>query len=257
MSIGAYNEGQTKEGQIRISPSGVKNLIYNRPFWIKQHILGMREINNKESLDLGTAMHHLFESYLLGKELSVSLPEAIEYLEMQGYSDTHEAHERLTKMFYMWKDNIHEFAEGEIKTEQWLEFEPNDKIKMSGTLDAMFGDTILDWKSSGTRKKSLDAYKHQLYLYAFIARQQGMIVNNVGAVVIKTPAKRTEPKGDEIFGSSAIDIIIEKIDEEFMDKFIKDLKESIKDIQFVIENQTILDWIKNTSIPDPYNRDFM
>ena len=57
-----YNSGRKlEEGCIRISPSGVKDLIKNRPHWINVNVLGNRKQDDMTNANIGTIIHAMIE----------------------------------------------------------------------------------------------------------------------------------------------------------------------------------------------------
>lgn len=258
MSIGEYNKGNLKENQLRVSPSGVKFLLENTPHWINENVLGNRNVSNKTNMDAGTAFHYMIEKYYENQDMVNVVNEALEWLEKEGHTDTWEAEEQLTKMFDVWVNEFPKTIQEKPEMEQWVEFEPNDKIMLSGTVDAIFRKTklLIDWKTSGSRKKDIKSYKSQMYLYAWLLRQNGCEINKVGACVVKRPARRKKPTEDnEVFGDSAIDIIIEPIDEDYMSELIQNIKERIKLVEMAHSNElTPIEWLSLVGVPDPYDR---
>ncbi len=203
MSLGEYKSGELKSGQIRISPSGISTLIDNQYGWYKSNILKEDRFTGNSASRLGTIIHHRIEHFYKGT--AHNKQEEIDWLTKEGEIDIWAITEAIEPMWEVWLKEYGNIYPKMDKCEEWLEFEPNDNIKVSGTVDGIVGDTIVDWKTTSTKKSSLGDYKYQLYMYAYLARELGHTINNVSVCYIVKPTKTlparvfviTEPIEDE------------------------------------------------------------
>lgn len=187
MALGDYNSGTLKDGQIRISPSQVNMLIQNDGAWFEYNVLRSKKHELNCSMNLGTVTHYYIEKYIKG-EFEPSEGEIIDWLDSVGEIDQWRVLDNSKKMYKCFKDNWSNSSK--VLSEHWMEFEPSDLIKVSGTADIIIGDTILDVKTSSTEKYHLKDYLFQLYTLAYIARMNGMDINNVGIINLVEPTEK-------------------------------------------------------------------
>ena len=243
-----YNSGEPKEGQIRISPSGIKDLIKNRPHWIKSNVLNQRKQADMTNANIGTVIHAMIEATYKGIEPMGVLQAGLAYYEFTNMWDVGQM---LEIMYESWKREYYPTDSEGGTNELWLEFEPSKEIVISGTSDRIVNNTIIDWKSTGSKLSSIDSYRGQLYMYAWIARKNGYEVDNIQAVGITRPRFSSKTKE---WGKSSISVVNEPIDEEYLKILIGKVQHSVKDVLEVIGNKDILDWIGSTDILDPFDR---
>ena len=243
-----YNQGVVPDGVIRVSPSSIKDLIKNRPFWIKSNVLKIRKQDDMTNANIGTVLHAMIEGTYKGLYEEEILEAGLSYFE---FTNSWRVSEMLKIMYSQWKETYY-LTDREVKqNETWLEYQPNDKVILSGTCDRISDGVIIDYKSSGSKISSIDSYRGQLYLYAWIARKMGMDIHSVR--VVGVPRPRWSDKTEK-FGVCSVTSITEPIDEEYMSKLITDVKDAIQDIIQACDSQEILNWIKSTEILNPYDR---
>jgi hypothetical protein len=243
-----YNAGVKPENGIRISPSGIKDFIKNRPHWIKSNVLGIRKQDDMSNANIGTIIHAMIEGVYLKIEPNDILQAGLDYFD---FSDRWHKEEMLNIMF---KSYMEDYYPTDMETQQnelWLEFKPNDRIIISGTCDRISNGVLIDYKSSASKVSRLDSYRSQLYLYAFMARQQGIDVHSIRVVGIPRP--KLSEKTDK-WGVCTVTSITEGIDEEYMQRLIGLIQEASKDILQVLDEPKILNWLESTQIQDPYDR---
>lgn len=242
-----YNEGTIKENQIRISPSGINDLIGHFPYWFKSRVLKQPyEYGKPDARVRGTILHALIESYYGKHTEDYVMSQVPEYLEKMGITDSWQMMNDIDLMFNAWKEEFGSKHKPD-SMEQWLEFEPNDRIIISGTYDALFGDTVTDWKTGSKKKSNIDSYKNQLYLYTWLLRKQGKEVNNIQVCFIQTPLK-----------SGAVNIVVmkEPIDEDYMTSLISSIQVCSKNAVKAMDNQDIKEFLSSIPAKSPYDRSY-
>lgn len=242
-----YNEGTLKMNQIRISPSGVNELLNNFSYWFKSRVLKQSyEYGKPDNRVLGTVLHALIENYYTKEHTQEEvLEKAGEYITNSGVVDSWKLIENVDTMFEAWKEQFAKEHEEPSKVEGWVEFEPSNRIKLSGTYDALFGDTLFDWKSTATKKSTFGNYKAQLYTYAWLLRKNDIEVNNIGICYIQQPLKS---------GQVNIIVLKEPIDEDYMRSLIGKIKTASDKVIEAMDNEVIRDFLANIDEKSPYDR---
>lgn len=244
-----YNEGTLKMNQVRISPSGVNDLLGHFPYWFKSKVLKQDyDYGKPDNRVLGTVIHAMIENYYTSQYApEYVLNQSSEYIEQMGVSDSWELINKADLMFDAW---VEEFGSKEGKPsslEQWVEFEPSDRIKISGTYDALFEHTLFDWKTTTKKKTIIDNYKNQLYLYAWLLRKQGKIIDNVGVCYIQQPLKS---------GKVNIVKVVEPIDGDYMVNLINRVKTASEKVIEAYDNEVIKNFLSEIEVKSPYDRSY-
>lgn len=241
-----YNEGTVKENQIRISPSSVGDLITNFPYWFKAKVLKQPyDYGKPDNRVLGTVVHAMIDNYY-SKEMSheVLIERSSEYIINSGVSDSWDMIQMADVMFEAW---IEEFGKKNkpSSSEQWVEFEPNDRIKISGTYDAIFDKRVHDWKTTASKKSDFGSYKSQLYLYAWLLRRSNVDIDEIGITYIQKPLKS---------GKVNVVTLIEPIDDGYMNQLIIKIQKASKKAIEALDNDVIREFISEIDVRSPYDR---
>lgn len=242
-----YNEGVILENQLRISPSSVNDLLGHFPYWFKSKVLKQKyEYGKPDNRVIGTIIHKLIETLYTGEHTyDEVMAEGINYMEANNISDTWEMITKIGLMFDTWKEEFYNKYPKPRKLEHWLEFEPSNRIKISGTCDVIFDKTVFDWKSTQKKKSSISQYKNQLYLYAWLLRKEGATIENVGICFIQHPLKS---------GNVNIVVIEEPIDEDYMKDLIAKIRTASELAIEAYDNETIRDFLSKIEVKSPYDR---
>lgn len=266
MALGDYNSGNPlKEGQIRISPSQVSMLSDNELGWYKSNVLGERNPSNT-AMRLGTLTHYMCSCYLLG-EFQPSDVEIVEWLDRENETDQWRVIDDAKLMAKCFKDNWECDGDG-LLSEHWVEYEPNEKLILSGTADIITDDTVWDIKTTSKAKSSIGDYWMQLYTLAYIMRMNGRDnINNIGVIYLSVyDGSSTFVSKSNMLKSKKYDEVkeyiyweglnnegkyeikykkpsytpkVEPIDEDKMTMFIDWLKTKVKKINYAKEHDMV------------------
>lgn len=220
-----YHKIQVQDGEILISPSSIAQMFDNSGAWYKSYILGEKTFTGNDNTYLGSLLHHRIEEYYLKRDngyVNINKELEIAYLDSSNALDSWKIMESLEPMYRAWIEQYGTASKTPNELELALQYSPIDGFVIGGSIDAIIGDTITDWKTSSKSKSSLADYKFQLYAYAFIARKNGFTINNIQVVNIVKPTAKGEVK---------VNVLKEPIDEEYMSWFLGQLQLQVKRIK--------------------------
>ena len=225
-----YKAGTKPENGIRVSPSGVDKLLTNHPKWMQEFVYGIDRFQGNANTRLGTIVHALIENYYIKKYSADRMEEKIEeYLEKEGVADRWEFTGKAYAMFNSFVENYASKNVVPDVHEGWVEYQPNSRIVVSGSFDALDGKTVVDYKTTRNKKDKITIeYRRQLYMYAWALRQNGTEIDSVRIVYIQQPLKS---------GNCNIYVDEEPIDEEFMADLIDDVKDKAKIVLSVMDGK--------------------
>lgn len=224
-----YYKIPIKEGEILISPSSIAQMFDNSGAWYKSYILGEKSFTGNDNTYLGSLLHHRIQEYYLKRDnglVAIDKELEIAYLDASNAIDQWKITEQLDLMYKAWISQYGTASKTPNELEIALQYSPTEGFVLGGSIDAIVGDTIIDWKSSSKRKTSLVDYKMQLYCYTFIARKNGFTINNIQVVNIVKPTTKGEVK---------VNVITEPIDEGYMKEFLGLLQLQVKRIKLAKE----------------------
>ena len=241
------NENQVYNSKILLRPSSLSELFDNPLLWYNKNIANSVVFNGNEATVLGTLLHQKIENYYQGiKDNQDTIHDYINEKVLQGISiDEWELLDNLDEMFEVWKSSYNENFAKPTKLEHNFTVEPKDSIiYLQGTVDAIEGDTIIDWKTTSKKKSSIGDYWLQLYMYAYLARSNGVDVNNVRVCYIQkgkvTPSGKPSPAQCYWYE--------EPIDENKMKLLIDNLKIVSKKIRFSLDNPDLVELLWNNNL---------
>ena len=234
MGLEYYGGEPLAEGKIRLSPSSISNMFRNSGDWYQESILKKNPFSGNTASRLGSIIHNRIELFYQGKTHDKQIEE--DWLAKEEESDMWAITEVVDDMFEQWVEQFGKLHPKPEHLEKFMSFEPMEDIVVSGSCDAIFGDTITDWKTSKAKKSSIGAYMYQLYIYAWLARKEGMEINNIQVVYIMQPTKTMK---------SRIEICKEPICEERMTWLLSRLK---------LESELLLECRDNPSLVEKYYR---
>ena len=234
-----YYKIPIKEGDTLISPSSLAQMFDNPKAWYDNHILGLKSFSGNDNTYLGTMLHARIHMYYLGEPIDKELE--IAYLDSSNALDSWKIMEQLEPMYASWVEQYGKVNKKPNELEIALQYSPIDGYVIGGSIDAIIGDTICDWKTSSKSKSSLADYRHQLYCYAFIARKNGFTINNIQVVNIVKPTTKGEVK---------VNVLVEPIDEEYMKSFLSSLQLQVKRIQLAKDKPELAELL---FVDNPYS----
>ena len=234
-----YHKIDIKEGEILISPSSIAQMFDNSGAWYKSYILGEKTFSGNDNTYLGSLIHNRIELYYLGEPIDKELE--IAYLDSSNALDSWKIIEQLEPMHKTWVEQYGKVNKKPNELEIALQYSPIEGYVIGGSIDAIIGDTICDWKTSSKSKSSLSDYRMQLYAYAFIARKNGFTINNIQVVNIVKPTTKGEVK---------VNVLVEPIDEEYMKSFLSSLQLQVKRIQLAKDKPELAELL---FVDNPYS----
>lgn len=181
-----YNNGEdVTKGAFRISASQVSRFFDYTSQWYREHLLGEEGFTGNTATNLGTVVHAGIEMFIKEGRVDYSAIEnhidAINHPEI----DTFHIREQYPNML----DAILPLVEADLPEESekfiWHELLPG--IGVGGTIDALKGDTIRDWKTTSSRTlptKFSRSYWFQQMTYAFIMKKLGVHINYIELVFV-------------------------------------------------------------------------
>ena len=87
--------------------------------------------------------------------------------------------ESLEPMYRAWIEQYGTASKTPEIIESSYQYSPIDGVVFGGTVDAIQGDTLIDWKSSSKSKSSLSDYRMQMYCYYFIINSKRKMIEKM------------------------------------------------------------------------------
>jgi hypothetical protein len=166
-----YVKIEVEEGEVLLSPSSLSQMFDNPMAWYKTYILKEKSFNGNDNTYLGSLLHNRIENYYLSSRNGGYIPnkdEEVAYLDSNNAIDSWKIMEALETMYNTWIElYAKKFPKPDL-LEQQFKYSPTPGIVIGGSVDAIVGNILIDWKSSSKSKSSLSEYKLQLYAYSFI-----------------------------------------------------------------------------------------
>lgn len=184
-----YNNGKgvLPEGAFRISPSQFNTFMTKPHEWYREQILREVGFTGSTSSVLGTIVHYIAEC--VGKD---EIPDKDE---INNYINNFEKDEEVDCQVV--RDNYLLMAETLVndyvlknkptEVEPFVKYELQEGYFPSGSIDAIYGDCIVDYKTynSKTKPKKIPLnYKYQLLIYAYICRKNNKDINRIRLVYV-------------------------------------------------------------------------
>lgn len=161
-----YNKIATNDGEILLSPSSIAQMFDNEGKWYSTYIKGENKFSGNDNTYLGTLLHARIEAFYNNEWLTKE--DELEYLEQNNAIDQWKIMEDLELMYKGWLEQYGKKNPKPNILEQTYTFKPAEDIVIGGTVDAIMGDALIDWKSSSKSKSSISEYKMQMYSYYFV-----------------------------------------------------------------------------------------
>jgi hypothetical protein len=236
-----YVKIEVEEGEVLLSPSSLSQMFDNPYAWYKTYILKEKSFNGNDNTYLGSLLHNRIENYYLGSRNGGYTPnkdDEVAYLDSNNAIDSWGIMEALEPMYNTWVEQYGKKFPKPNELELTLTYKPTDGFVLGGSIDAIVGNTVVDWKTSAKSKSSLADYKMQLYIYAYIARKNGFDINHVCVVNIVKPTVKGEVK---------VNVLTEPIDEDYMTELLRLIRIKVKAIRMAKNMPDLVDvlWQNN------------
>lgn len=188
-----YYDGKNElpEGAFRISASSFSTFV-SRPWqYYKENVLGLGGFNGNTSSVIGSVVHFCAEQKAQGKEPDIN--EINQYIENQ--SDNIDVDKSIVAD--NWKPMAMELVNSYVlpsinqytTVEEFVTYDLGDGIYAGGSIDAIQGDTIVDYKTTSSKAPTMipPHYKQQLLVYAWVLKQLGRQMERIRLVYINRP----------------------------------------------------------------------
>lgn len=182
----AYNEGRDiTKGAFRISASQVSKFFDKTSEWYHEHLLGQKSFTGNTATHLGTAVHAGIEMYVLEREVDHEAIEEYVYSITDPEVDKDHILSQYPYMIEAALPYVDQNMPNEVEKFVFHEILPG--IGVGGSIDALRGDTIIDWKTTGAKSpptRFSRNYWFQQMTYAWVLKQQGVDIRFLKLVYI-------------------------------------------------------------------------
>ena len=182
----SYNNGDdVTNGAFRISASQVSKFFDRTSEWYQENLLGAEGFTGNTSTFLGTVVHAGIEMYVDTGEvdwqaldnyiMSIDHPD----VDVRHILDQHE--HMINAVLPYVDDNMPQ------EVEKFIFHEMLPGIVAGGSIDALRGDTIMDWKTTSAKTppdKFSRNYWFQQMTYAWVLKQQGLDIRFIKLIYI-------------------------------------------------------------------------
>lgn len=169
--------------------------------WYKTHILGQDRFEGNTNTYLGTLCHKYAECYFTLKPYDYMeiLAEAPDCVDKEGILKDMPAIEKELKLYL-------DTLEPPSLIEQYLKGFETAHFITQGTIDAYYkeGGVLVDYKTSSVKKSSIDEYRQQLNIYAYLMALNGYEVNTIRIVNIIKATKTMPPRINILEGEADV-----------------------------------------------------
>lgn len=221
-------------GALKISPSMIAKFFDRKWEWFANEVKGEVTFLGNTSTFLGTIVHRIAEEFI--KTRNVNKQALLDYIasidELVADKDF-----ILAQYKPMGEALINHLISNGIpnESEKVLATKISANTYLAGTIDAILGDTIIDFKT--TSKTTPDVtipmhYKYQLLSYAYLARANGIDISRLSIIWItnnitgRVSEKTGKPLKDYPARCEQIYYVITPEDMEFIDSCIKLIAET-------------------------------
>lgn len=181
-----YNNGEDiTNGAFRVGASQVSKFFDKTSEWYHENLLGDKGFEGSTATFLGTVVHAGIEMYVDNKKIDYEAIE--EFIASIDVVDVDKDHIR--KQYSFMIDAVLPFVDNNMpeETEKFVFKEILPGIGVGGSIDALRGDTIIDWKTTSAKTvptKFSRSYWFQQMTYAWVLKQQGIDINYLKLVFI-------------------------------------------------------------------------
>jgi hypothetical protein len=217
-----YNTGDdVTSGAFRISASQLSKFFDRTSEWYHENLLGEKGFTGNTATHLGTVVHAGIEMFVTEGEVNwIALEEYISSIEDPEVDKDH-----IFSQFEPMIGAVLPFVENNMPTEveKFVFHELLPGIGAGGSIDALRGDTIIDWKTTGAKTpptKFSRNYWFQQMTYAWVLKQQGIDIRYLKLVFVtqndtgRVSEKTGKPLKDY---PSQVSVVTEEVTEEGLD----------------------------------------
>lgn len=183
-----YNNGKDVTGDaFRIGASQVSKFFDYTSQWYHEHLLGEGGFEGSTATHLGTAVHAGIEMYVTEGEVDwQALNDHILKIKTPDVDIAH-----ILDQYQPMIEAVLPFVDNNMPTEveKFVFQEIIPGIGAGGSIDALRGDTIIDWKTTSSLtppSKFSRNYWFQQMTYVWVLKQQGIDINFLKLVFIST-----------------------------------------------------------------------
>jgi hypothetical protein len=215
-----YNTGDdVTKGAFRISASQLSKFFDRTSEWYHENLLGEEGFTGNTATELGTVVHAGIEMFVTTGEVDwQALEDYIVSLEGKPDVDVYVIESQYTYMI----EAALPFVEANMPTEveKFVFHELLPGIGAGGSIDALRGDTIMDWKTTSMKSpptRFSRNYWFQQMTYAWVLKQQGIDIRYLKLVFItqnetgRVSEKTGKPLKDY---PSQVSVVTEEVTEE-------------------------------------------
>lgn len=191
------NGGDITKNTFRISASQVSNFFDHTNAWYREHLMGEDGFTGNTSSHLGNVVHAAVEMFV--RENTIHWDQLQTYIDNIRDPEVDTVH--ISNQYRNMIDVLIPFVESNMpgEVEKFVFHEILPGIGAGGSIDAIRGDTIIDWKTTSAKtppSRFSRNYWFQQLTYAWVLKQQGIDIrylklvfitqNDVGRVSEKT-----------------------------------------------------------------------
>lgn len=215
----AYNNGEdVTKGAFRISASQVSKFFDTTSDWYREHLLGETGFEGNTSSELGNVVHAGIEMFV--REGDVDWDQLQKYINNITNPEVDTYH--ITNQYETMLSAVLPFVESHMpnEVEKFIFHEILPGIGVGGSIDALRGDTIMDWKTTSLKTaptKFSRNYWFQQMTYAWVLKQQGIDIRFLKLVYItqgevnRVSEKTGKPLKDY---PSTCSVVVEEVTDE-------------------------------------------
>jgi hypothetical protein len=218
----AYNDGiDITKGAFRISASQLSKFFDRTSEWYHENLLGEEGFTGNTATYLGTVVHAGIEMYVT--EGAVDWQALEDFIESIDHPDVDKYH--IEAQYEYMINAVLPFVDANMPTEveKFIFHELLPGIGAGGSIDALRGDTIMDWKTTSAKTpptKFSRNYWFQQMTYAWVLKQQGIDIRYLKLVYItqnetgRVSEKTGKPLKDY---PSQVSVVTEEVTQEGLD----------------------------------------
>lgn len=215
----AYNNGEDiTKGAFRISASQVSKFFDTTSQWYHEHMLGEGGFEGNTATNLGSVVHAGIEMFVREGEVDYAALEA--HINSLNHPDIDNVH--ILRQYEPMLDAALPFVMNNMPTEveKFVFHEILPGIGAGGSIDAIRGNTIMDWKTTSSKTpptRFSRNYWFQQMTYAWVLKQQGVNIEYLKLVFIsqsetgRVSEKTGKPLKDY---PSVVTVVTEPVTEE-------------------------------------------
>jgi hypothetical protein len=217
-----YNNGEDiTNGAFRISASQLSKFFDRTSEWYHENLLGAEGFTGNTATHLGTVVHAGVEMFVNEGEVDWSTLENYIVNIQDPEVDTYHIQNQFEHMLSALLPYVEQNMPNEVEKFVFHELLPG--IGAGGSIDALRGDTIMDWKTTSAKTpptRFSRNYWFQQMTYAWVLKQQGVDINYLKLVFVtqnetgRVSEKTGKPLKDY---PSQVSVVTEQVTQEGLD----------------------------------------